>query len=100
MATPPQSSRSCPTCARRQIPCRVPQVGEGNRIGDRNGRNVQDRVEEEQTEKKPERRRPFGWFLDERQANHRQTADEEAEGQEFLCREIAIGKLIAEENGD
>ena len=69
----------------------VLQVGERDRVGHRERRHVEEAVEQHQPEERPER-----LLIGQRQ--HRQAADQVAERQELLLREVAVGELAAEEH--
>ena len=74
-----------------ELVLRVLQVGERDGVRHREGRHVEEAVEQHQPEERPER-------LHVGQAEHRQPADQVAERQELLLREVAVGELTAEEH--
>ena len=73
--------------------CAILHVGEGDGVGDRNRRHVEQAMHEHREEERPERR-------GERERQHREAADQVAERQELLRGEIAIRELVAEEHAD
>src|SRR5207245_2302306 len=77
---------------------------EGNRVGDRYRRHIEERMNQHQTEEDPERHVdlvaadfPGPAFLHEEEPANGQPADEVTEGEELLRREAPIGELSAEE---
>src|SRR5687768_4591282 len=68
-------------------------ISEGDGIGDRDGGDVEEAVEEHQTVERPK-------ALGESATENGESANDVAEGEESLGGEISIGKLIAEEHSD
>jgi hypothetical protein len=82
-----------PHAHRAEIGRRVAQVGEGDRIGHRQGGHIDQAEDQVAGEERPEAGR-------QRRPDQGQAADQVADRQEPLGREIAIGELVGEEDSD
>ena len=71
----------------------VLHMGESDRVGDRDGRHIEEAVHQHQGEKGPE-------GSGEAESEHGQAADEVAEAEESLGGEMPVGELVAEEHAD
>src|SRR6266852_3921474 len=78
---------------RAEFLLRVFHIREGDGVYDGNRRHIQQAMQQHQTQKGPE-------SPGERQAEHRQSADEMAESEEFLRRKIAVAKLVTKKHAD
>ena len=73
---------------------RILHVGEGDGVRDRDGRHIEQAVDQHQAGRTARN------SCVKRQSEHRQPADQMAERQELLGRKIAVRELVAEEHPD
>jgi hypothetical protein len=78
---------------RAEIGRRVAQVGEGDRVGHRQGRHIDQAEDQVAGEERPE-------AVAKRRPDQGQAADQVADRQEPLGREVAVGELVGEEDAD
>jgi hypothetical protein len=71
----------------------VLQIGEGDRVGHRQGRHIDQAEDQVAGEERPE-------VGGKGRADQSQAADQVADGQEPLGREVAVGELVREEDAD
>jgi hypothetical protein len=88
------SASACAAHANRpEIACRIGQAGESYRVRDRDGGNIQQAVTEVTGEE-------TGEALRESRPDQTEPRQKMADAQEALCREVAIGKLVRNEDTD